>query len=48
MKGYFRKRSNSWSFTIGPDPVTGKRRQKARSGFPTKKGAEGGFYGLLA
>jgi len=27
---YFRKRGEKWSFTIdiGPDPVTGKRRQK--------------------
>jgi integrase len=42
MKGYFRKRGSAWSFTIdlGPDPVTGKRRQKARSGFPTKRAAE--------
>lgn len=42
MKGYFRKRGDKWSFTIdvGKDPVTGKRKQKSRSGFKTKKEAQ--------
>jgi integrase len=42
MKGYFRKRGNSWSFTvdIGRDPITGKRRQKTKGGFKTKKEAQ--------
>lgn len=42
MKGYFRKRGNSWGFTIdiGRDPRTGKRRQKSKSGFKTKKEAQ--------
>ena len=42
MKGYFRKRGKTWSFTIdiGRDPKTGKRIQKSRSGFKTKKEAQ--------
>lgn len=42
MQGYFRKRGNRWSFTIdiGIDPKTGKRKQKTRSGFRTKKEAQ--------
>ena len=48
MKGYFRKipaknrKGYTWSFTvdIGRDPATGKRRQKTRSGFETKKQAQ--------
>ncbi len=42
MKGYFRKRGNKWSFTIdiGRDPATGKRKQKTKSGFSTKKIAQ--------
>lgn len=42
MKGYVRKRGNKWSYTvdIGRDPITGKRKQKTKSGFKTKKEAE--------
>ncbi|WP_139490112.1 site-specific integrase [Brevibacillus dissolubilis] len=42
MKGYFRKRGSTWSFTIdlGRDEKTGKRKQKTKSGFKTKKDAE--------
>lgn len=42
MKGYVRKRGNSWSFTVdvGKDPRTGKRKQKTQSGFKTKKEAQ--------
>jgi integrase len=42
MKGYFRKRGDKWSFTvdIGRDPGTGKRQQKTKSGFKTKKAAQ--------
>jgi integrase len=41
MKGYFRKRGKTWSFTldIGKD-AQGKRKQKTKSGFKTKKEAE--------
>lgn len=42
MKGYVRKRGNKWSYTvdIGKDPISGKRKQKTKSGFKTKKEAE--------
>ncbi|MED0983007.1 tyrosine-type recombinase/integrase [Bacillus paramycoides] len=42
MKGYFHKRGDRWSFTIdiGIDPMTGKRKQKSKSGFKTKKEAQ--------
>lgn len=42
MKGYFRKRGDKWSFTvdIGRDPSTGKRKQKTKTGFKTKKAAQ--------
>lgn len=38
---YFYKTNNKWSFRIdiGPDPVTGQRRQKSKHGFKTKKDA---------
>ena len=41
MRGHVRKR-HTWEFIVdvGPHPVTGKRRQKSKSGFATKKGAE--------
>lgn len=41
MKGYFRKRGKTWSFTVdlGKDE-NGKRKQKTKSGFKTKKEAE--------
>lgn len=42
MKGYIRKRGNTYSYTvdIGRDPVTGKRKQKTKGGFKTKKEAQ--------
>jgi integrase len=42
MKGYVRKRGNKWSYTvdIGNDPITGKRKQKSKSGFNSPKEAE--------
>ena len=42
MKGSFRKRGKTWSFSvdIGKDPVSGKRRQKTKGGFRTKKEAQ--------
>lgn len=38
----FKKRGKTWQFTveIGIDPVTGKRRQKTKGGFKTKKDAQ--------
>jgi integrase len=42
MSGYFRKRGDKWSYTldIGDDPITGKRKQKTKTGFKTKKEAQ--------
>jgi integrase len=42
MKGYIRKRGNKWSFTVdvGRDPSTGKRKQRTKGGFTTKKEAQ--------
>lgn len=42
MKGSYRKRGDTWSYVVdlGPDPATGKRRQKEKSGFRTKKEAQ--------
>lgn len=42
MKGYYKKRGSTWSFRldIGKDRKTGKRRQKSKGGFRTKKEAE--------
>lgn len=42
MKGYFRKRGKSWSYTvdIGHDPITNERKQKTKGGFKTKKEAQ--------
>lgn len=50
MKGYFRKRGDKWSFTvdIGRDPSTGKRKQKTRSGFKTKKQAQESCAEMIA
>lgn len=49
MKGYVRKRGKTYSFTvdIGRDPVTGKRKQKTKSGFKTKKAAQEALNKLL-
>ena len=42
MQGYFRKRGDKWSFTLdrGMEPATGKRKQKTKTGFATKKDAQ--------
>ncbi|MFC5775117.1 site-specific integrase [Ectobacillus antri] len=42
MKGYIRKRGKTWSYTIdiGRDEATGKRKQKTKGGFSTKKEAQ--------
>lgn len=49
MKGYFRKRNGKWSFTvdIGKNPATGRRKQKSRSGFKTKKEAQAACAELI-
>ncbi len=49
MKGYIRKRGAKWSYTvdIGKDPRTGKRKQKSKSGFKTKKQAQAALAELV-
>ncbi|MDF2854245.1 MAG: integrase [Neobacillus sp.] len=49
MKGYIRKRGTKWAYTvdIGKDPLTGKRKQKSRSGFKTKKEAQAALAELV-
>jgi Arm DNA-binding domain len=41
VRGHVRRR-RTWEFIVdvGPHPVTGRRRQKSKSGFATKKEAE--------
>ena len=41
MKGHVSKRGNSWAywFDIDPDPLSGKRRQETKSGYPDGKGS---------
>jgi integrase len=41
MKGHVSKRGNTWAywFDIDPDPLTGKRRQRTKSGFRSDKDA---------
>ncbi|WP_260989897.1 site-specific integrase [Paenibacillus xylanexedens] len=42
MKGSFYKRGSTWSYMIdiGIDPLSGKRKQKSKGGFKTKKEAQ--------
>ncbi|MBS4173518.1 site-specific integrase [Bacillus sp. FJAT-49736] len=49
MRGYVRKRGNKWSYTvdIGKDPITGKRKQKTKSGFKTEKEAESALTEII-
>ncbi|MGH2477783.1 MAG: Arm DNA-binding domain-containing protein, partial [Candidatus Limnocylindrales bacterium] len=41
-RGSVRKRGSTWTIVldVGPDPVTGRRRQMSKGGFPTRKAAE--------
>ena len=41
MKGHVSRRGKTWAywFDIDPDPLTGKRRQRTKSGFTTEKAA---------
>lgn len=45
MRGHIRKR-HTWEFIVdvGRHPVTGVRRQKSKSGFPTKRTAESALH----
>lgn len=49
MQGYVRKRGDKYSFTVdvGRDPATGKRKQKSKSGFKTKKEAQKALHELI-
>lgn len=40
MKGTIRKRGNTWSYIVDLPPVNGKRKQKQKGGFRTKKECE--------
>lgn len=48
MRGHVRKR-RTWEFIvdIGRDPVTGRRRQKSKSGFATKKDADSALHEFI-
>lgn len=48
MRGHVRKRL-TWEFIVdvGPHPLTGKRRQKNKSGFATKKEAESALHEFI-
>jgi Arm DNA-binding domain len=40
MRGAVYKRGSTWHFDIDPDPLTGRRRQRTKGGYKTKKAAE--------
>lgn len=42
MEGHFYKRGDKWTFVLdlSIDPLTGKRKQKSKGGFKTKKEAQ--------
>ena len=42
MKGSVFKKDGAWAYRFdrGPDPLTGKRRQTLKGGFPTRRAAE--------
>ena len=48
MRGHVRKR-RTWKYIVdvGPHPVTGKRRQKSKSGFATKREAESALHEFI-
>lgn len=48
MKGSVYRAGAGWAYRVdvGPDPVAGKRRQRYRSGFRTKKLAEAALIDL--
>jgi hypothetical protein len=50
MRGSVVKRGNTWSYVVdvGRDPVTGRRRQRWKGGFPTKREAERALGRALA
>jgi integrase len=48
VRGHVRKR-RTWEFIVdvGPHPITGRRRQKSKSGFATKKEAESALHEFI-
>lgn len=50
MQGSVKRRGSTWGYVIdvAPDPATGKRRQRTKSGFATKKAAEEAMRSALA
>jgi integrase len=49
VRGRVHRRGKSWAYVVdvGHDAVTGKRRQRTKSGFATRKAAEEGLRALL-
>jgi integrase len=49
MRGHVRKRGDTWSvvYDLGRDPETGKRRQRWKGGYRTRKDAEKALPGIL-
>ena len=49
-RGSVRRKDNAWSYRVdlGPDPVTGDRRQIAKQGFRTRKEAEAALAEVLS
>jgi integrase len=49
-RGSVRKRGSTWTVVldVGADPVTGRRRQKSKGGFRTRKAAEAALRELVA
>ena len=49
MRGYIRKRGKTYSYTVdvGRHPDTGKRMQKSKGGFKTKKAAQEALNSLV-
>jgi integrase len=49
MRGRVHRRGKGWAFVVdvGIDPVTGKRRQRTKGGFPTRKAAEAAMREVL-
>ncbi len=50
MQGHVYRENGAWSYRvdIGPDPATGRRRQRYKGGFKTKAMAQDGLRDLLA
>jgi Arm DNA-binding domain len=49
-RGSVRKRGSTWTVVldVGPNPVTGRRRQKSKGGYGTRKAAEAALRELSA